>query len=123
MIPKNRDPSNPERARFEVNIAPSQPVVPDGDSFKVTLRVLGATTVHLLVSELERRRWKTKSWTSKSGLKHSGRAFTKASLHRLLTNAVYAGNVEHRGAIYAGEHAAIVEPSAWEPNPESPARI
>jgi site-specific DNA recombinase len=32
----------------------------------------------------------------------------------LLTNAVYAGQVEHRGEIYAGEHAAIVESSVWQ---------
>jgi site-specific DNA recombinase len=32
----------------------------------------------------------------------------------LLTNAVYAGKVEHRGAMYAGEHAPIIEPSVWQ---------
>ena len=50
----------------------------------------------------------------KSGTAHAGRAFTKASLHRLLTNAVYAGKVEHRGAMYPGEHASIIEPSVWQ---------
>ena len=58
--------------------------------------------------------WKTKSRTSQSGKAHAGRAFTKASLRLLLTNAVYAGKVEHRGAMYAGEHAAIIEPSVWQ---------
>jgi len=32
----------------------------------------------------------------------------------LLTNAVYAGQVEHRGEIYAGEHESIIEPSVWQ---------
>jgi hypothetical protein len=32
----------------------------------------------------------------------------------LLTNAVYAGQVEHRGAMYAGEHAPIIEQSVWQ---------
>jgi hypothetical protein len=45
---------------------------------------------------------------------HAGRGFTKTSLRRLLTNAVYAGKVEHRGATYAGEHAAIVELPVWQ---------
>ena len=67
-----------------------------------------------VVTELEQRRWRTKSWKSARGKQHSGRAFTKASLHRLLTNAVYAGKVEHHGTIYAGEHAAIVEQSIWD---------
>jgi len=66
-----------------------------------------------VVEELARRRWKTKSRTSQSGKTHIGRAFTKASLRLLLTNAVYSGQVEHRGVIYPGEQAAIIEPSLW----------
>lgn len=34
---------------------------------------------------------------------------------RLLTNPLYLGKVEHSGALYAGEQAALVEPSVWEP--------
>ena len=32
----------------QLSLAEVDDVLPDGDSFKVTLRVLGATTVHLL---------------------------------------------------------------------------
>jgi len=67
-----------------------------------------------VVAELIRRRWKTKSWTSQNGTAHAGRDFAKASLRRLLTNAIYAGKVEHRGAIYTGEQPSIVEPSVWQ---------
>jgi site-specific DNA recombinase len=67
-----------------------------------------------VVNELGLRRWKNKSWKSQRGMDHVGRPFSKASLRRLLTNAVYAGKVEHRGAIYAGEHPAIVESAVWE---------
>jgi len=67
-----------------------------------------------VVAELALRRWKTKSWKSEAGKVHAGRAFAKASLRRLLTNAVYAGNVEHRGTTYAGEHAGIIEASVWQ---------
>ena len=56
-----------------------------------------------VVTELARRRWKTKSWKSQSGTAHAGRDFAQKSLHRLLTNAVYAGKVEHKGAMYASE--------------------
>jgi hypothetical protein len=34
-------------------------------------------------------------------------------LRLLLTNAVYSGQVEHRGVMYPGEHASIIEPSVW----------
>jgi site-specific DNA recombinase len=67
-----------------------------------------------VVTELSRRRWKTKSWRSKRSIEHAGRPFTKASLGRFLAYAVYAGKVEHRGALYTGEHAPIVEPAVWE---------
>jgi site-specific DNA recombinase len=67
-----------------------------------------------VVAELTRRRWKTKSWIAQNGRAHAGRDFGRASLHRLLTNAIYAGKVEHRGAIYTGEQPSIVEPSVWQ---------
>jgi site-specific DNA recombinase len=67
-----------------------------------------------IVAELVRRRWKTKSRTSQTGREHTGRAFTKASLRLLLTNAVYTGQVEHRGVMYPGEHASIIEPAVWQ---------
>jgi len=67
-----------------------------------------------VVAELARRRWKTKSWKSQNGTAHAGRPFAQASLSRLLTNAVYTGMVEHRGATYAGEQASILEPSVWQ---------
>jgi site-specific DNA recombinase len=67
-----------------------------------------------VLEELQRRRWTTKSWTTKNGSRHTGDAFTNGTLVRLLTNAVYIGKVEHKGALYEGEHAAIVEPEVWE---------
>ena len=82
-----------------------------GEIFSLSAR---RPSLSVVVAELERRRWKTKSWKSKRGTAHRGRVFTKASLRRLLTNAIYAGKVEHRGAIYQGEHSPIVEPAVWE---------
>jgi site-specific DNA recombinase len=67
-----------------------------------------------LIAELERRQWTTKSWTTKHGSPHAGSIFDKAALLRLLTNALYNGKVEHKGTIYPGEQAAIVEPELWE---------
>jgi site-specific DNA recombinase len=67
-----------------------------------------------VVAELGNRNWRNKSWKSQGGRVHRGRAFTKNSLRRLLTNATYAGRVEHRGVIYKGEHAPIVEATVWD---------
>ena len=68
-----------------------------------------------VVEELGRRGWTTKAYRSQRGKLHGGRRFQEATVLRLLTNALYVGKVEHRGEFYAGEQAAIVEPSVWEP--------
>ena len=53
--PRSASGDDPEIDAFEamkvveqLSLAEVDDVVPDGDSFKVTLRVLGATTVHML---------------------------------------------------------------------------
>src|SRR5437899_11261772 len=38
-----------------------------------------------LVNQLEARRWRNKSWKSKSGVEHVGRPFPKPTLRSLLT--------------------------------------
>jgi len=67
-----------------------------------------------VLAELGTRRWRNKSWKSKRGIEHVGRPFMPTTLRNLLTNAIYAGKVEHRGTIYPGEHAPIIELSLWE---------
>jgi hypothetical protein len=67
-----------------------------------------------VVSELQRREWTTKSWLTQHGAPRVGTVFNKPKLLRLLTNATYVGRVEHKGTIYPGEQAAILEPDLWE---------
>jgi site-specific DNA recombinase len=71
-------------------------------------------SVTAVAQELESRRWTTKSWTTKRGSRRAGSVFDKVTLLRLLTNAIYAGKVEHKGTIYPGEQAAIIAPELWE---------
>ena len=66
------------------------------------------------LAEIERRGWRLKSWTRKTGEFRSGGRFTLSALRRLLTNILYTGGVRHQGHIYAGEHAAILLPGQWE---------
>ena len=62
------------------------------------------------LAEIERRGWRLKSWTRKTGEFRSGGPFTLSALRRLLTNILYTGAVRHQGHIYPGEHAAILAP-------------
>ena len=94
---------DPAGGRLDVNEKEAVKVRQIFELFR-TKRSLTAT-----VNELTRRRWTTKVWCSKRGKEHRGNPFKKASLRRLLTNAIYVGQVEHRGAIYPGEHKGIVE--------------
>ena len=64
--------------------------------------------------EVNARGLTSKEWRSRRGGSHAGRAFSKSLLSRLLTNVLYKGSISHKGTIYSGEHAAIVEPSVWE---------
>jgi site-specific DNA recombinase len=66
------------------------------------------------LAEIERRGWRLKSWTRKTGHFRPGGPFAKNSLLRLLTNIIYTGAIRHKGQPYPGEHAAILAPGTWE---------
>jgi site-specific DNA recombinase len=64
--------------------------------------------------EIERRGWRLKSWTRKTGGFHAGGPFALNSVRRLLTNILYTGSILHKGQPYPGEHEAILAPGTWE---------
>jgi site-specific DNA recombinase len=66
-----------------------------------------------VLQELDARGWHNKQWTTAEGNIRGGKRFTKASLHGLLTNAIYTGMVNHKGEFYDGEHEAIVDQRTW----------
>lgn len=55
----------------------------------------------------------SKSFTTRKGVQRQGRAFSKSSLHGLLTNVQYIGKMGLKGEVFDGEHEAIVSPSLW----------
>jgi len=67
-----------------------------------------------VVQELAARGWLNKAWRTKTGEHMGGRPFDKCSLHALLTNPLYVGQVRHKDNIYAGEHEAIVDTDVFE---------
>ncbi|MGO9229867.1 MAG: recombinase family protein [Bryobacteraceae bacterium] len=71
-------------------------------------------SVRQTLAEIERRGWRQKSWTRKTGEFRTGGRFTVDGVRRLLRNIIYTGAVLHRGQIYPGEQAAIVTPEQWE---------
>jgi len=67
-----------------------------------------------VIRELDRRDWRSKSWTTRKGQRRGGRVFTKTRLQELLTNALYVGQVRYRGELYGGEQPALVDPETWQ---------
>ena len=58
--------------------------------------------------------FKTKAWTSRSGRRHVARHFSRMTLRLLLSNVLYTGAIRHKGTVYPGEQARIVEQVLWE---------
>jgi site-specific DNA recombinase len=67
-----------------------------------------------VLQDLDRRGWQTKRWTTEAGQTRGGKPFTKSLLYGLLTNAIYTGQVNHKGTLFPGEHEAIIERATWE---------
>ena len=67
-----------------------------------------------VVHELERRGWVNKRWVTQKGQELGGKPFTRTSLHKLLTNVTYLGQVRYKGELHSGQQPAIVEPDVFQ---------
>src|ERR1022692_1512914 len=52
--------------------------------------------------------------SARKGQPHVGQTFDRAGLVRLLTNVLYCGEVRHKGKVYPGEQAAIINRQIWQ---------
>jgi site-specific DNA recombinase len=67
-----------------------------------------------VVEELKRRGWCNKQSLTRKGGERGGRPFTKGSLHALLTNVTYVGQVRYKDETHPGEQPAIVDLGVWQ---------
>ena len=67
-----------------------------------------------VVRGLLRRGWTTKTWVSRSGRRHAGRAFQESDLVRLVRNVTYWGKLRKAEQVFSGKHTAIVDSDLWE---------
>ncbi len=96
-----------ERKKLVINAEEAERV---RQTFQLYLEHRGLLPV---VQELDRRNWCGKSHVTLKGKTQGGSPFTKTSLHKLLTNVIYRGQVRHRGEIYPGEHVEIIDEMTW----------
>jgi site-specific DNA recombinase len=62
-----------------------------------------------VVGELDKRGWRTKSWTTRKSTVRGGRSFNKKSLYDLLTNVAYIGKIRYKDEVHDGEQTPIVD--------------
>ena len=67
-----------------------------------------------VAKELGERKWFTKRWVTKKGVSRGSRVFDKTSLHKLLTNVTYVGDLKYKEEIHNGEHDGIVDRVLWD---------
>jgi site-specific DNA recombinase len=58
--------------------------------------------------EMNSKGFRLKTWTTKKGNTRGGEKFQKTNVSRILNDPVYIGKVKYKGAIYDGQHSAIV---------------
>ncbi|PWU08456.1 MAG: resolvase [Terriglobia bacterium] len=98
---------DPNQTRLIVNEAEAQQV---REIFALFVR---HRSLVLTLEEMDKRGWHMKSWTTRQGEHHAGKPFDRHSLQRLLSNAIYLGEVKHKGKTYPGEQSAIVDRKLW----------
>jgi site-specific DNA recombinase len=67
-------------------------------------RFLQVGSATMLVQELNAQGHRTKR----------GKPFDKTVIYKLINNPTYVGEVSHKGAIYPGEHEALVDRATWD---------
>jgi site-specific DNA recombinase len=71
-------------------------------------------TVTLLKAELDRLGIVSKRREGAGGALSGGKRFSRGALYLMLQNRLYRGEVAHKGQIYPGQHAAIIESELWQ---------
>jgi DNA invertase Pin-like site-specific DNA recombinase len=71
-------------------------------------------SVRDLQTELKRLGIVSKRWVSTTGRTRGGVQFGRSPLYWLLHNPVYVGRVRHKGEVYEGRQAPIVDLPLWE---------
>jgi site-specific DNA recombinase len=72
------------------------------------------TSLRTTVAELKRRGWRNKTFTTTEAKTAQGGPFTNTTLHALLTNSIYTGQIRCGSDLVQGAHEAIVDTELWE---------
>ncbi|MGU3286242.1 recombinase family protein [Methylobacterium mesophilicum] len=91
-------------------------VVPDQAEVvrMVFARYLALSTVGAVKDELEQAGICVPERLDGKGRKVGGGPFSRGQLYQILTGPIYVGRLTHRGRVYEGQHAGIVDPAIFD---------
>jgi site-specific DNA recombinase len=71
-------------------------------------------SVRLLAQRLRDEGIRSKLHRKADGSVWGGKPQSRGALYLLLQNRLYRGEISHKGAVYPGEHAAIIDATLWD---------
>jgi site-specific DNA recombinase len=70
--------------------------------------------VRLVEAELDRRNVRTKPYVATTGRVIGNRPFSRGHIYKILSCALYTGQIVHKGASHPGQHARIIDRATWD---------
>lgn len=83
-----------------------------------TIRSIFSNYLHLgcgmaLKEYLDRSGIQSKARARRTGSETGGSSFSRGALYKILRNHIYVGEIAHKGAVYRGQHEAIIDREQW----------
>lgn len=72
-------------------------------------RYLELRSVNRLIGEMAERGVVSKRWINRSGEAKGGLPIERGAAYHLLRNPIYVGDIPHKGAVYPGQHPALID--------------
>jgi DNA invertase Pin-like site-specific DNA recombinase len=69
--------------------------------------------VMALKEYLDRSGIQSKARARRTGTETGGSSFSRGALYKILRNHIYVGEIAHKGAVYRGQHEAIIDREQW----------
>ena len=77
-------------------------------------RFVETKSVMGVVDELNEKGYVTQRYISGTNKAHGGKPLSRPYIHRILTNPLYLGVINHKGELYPGQHEAIISKGLWD---------
>lgn len=68
----------------------------------------------LVAATLNMRGKKTRRWVSVRNIPHGGKIWNLLAIHKIITNPIYIGIIQHHEEKYPGEHQPIISQDIWD---------